>query len=150
MALKYFLGVDYRYKYYLPQIHHDESGWHSFIILKERYNMCMDDDFGDLNEEEKFAFETNSNNEFGLKKLISLDNDKFSIKNRCLLVEVGKSIEKLIAVSEMCKWGCSDIHYVDNFPEEQNVLNDKNFEEEINKKILQLWDVAVKILERES
>lgn len=33
MALKYFLGVDYRYKYYLPQIHHDESGWHSFIIL---------------------------------------------------------------------------------------------------------------------
>lgn len=150
MKSKYFLGIDSRYKYYLQNAYNDESGWHSFIILKEHYNMCIDDFFGDLDEEVKFNFETSSNNEFGLKKLISLNNDKLSIKDRCLLVEVGKSIEKLIAVSELCKWGCSDIHYVDNFPEEQNVLNDKNFEEEINKKILQLWDVAIKILERES
>lgn len=150
MKSQYYLGIDSRYTYYLQSTYHDKSGWHNFIILKEHYNMCIDDYFGDLDEEEKFNFEENSNNEFGLKKLISLDNDNLSIKNRCLLVEVGKSIEKLIAVSEMCKWRCSDIHYVDNFPEEQNVLNDKNFEEKINEKILQLWDIAVKILERES
>lgn len=50
----------------------------------------------------------------------------------------------------MCKLGCSDIYYFDNFQEEKNVLKDKNLEEKINEKILQLWDVAVKILERES
>lgn len=150
MKSQYFLGDDYRYKYYLQKIYNDGSGWKNFIISKERYCACIDNDYGDLNEVEEFNFETNSNNEFGLKKLIELNNDKFSIKDRLLLVEVGKSIEKLIAVTEMIKFGCSDLHYVDNFPEEQNVLNDKSLEEKINEKILQLWDVAVKILERES
>ena len=150
MKYSYYLGSDSSYKYDLLKIHHDEYGWKSFIIYKERYNTCLDNDYGDLDSAEKFNFTTNSENEFGLKKLIQLENDKFSIKDRLLLVEVGKSIEKLIAVAEMFQWGCSDLHYVDNFPEEQNVLNDQNFEEKINEKILQLWDVAVKILERES
>lgn len=150
MKYKYYLGVDDRYKYYLENVHQDEYGWRSFIVYKERYNTCIDNDYGDLDSEEKFNFVTNSENEFGLKKLIQLENDKFSIKDRLLLVEVGKSIEKLIAVSELCKWRCSDLHYVDNFPEEQNILNDEILKEKINEKILQLRDVAIKILERES
>lgn len=150
MKSQYFLGTDLHYKYFLESIYQDRYGWKSFIIYKKRYTTHLDNDYGDLDVEEKFNFETNSENEFGLKKLFQLENNKLSVKSRLLLVDVGKSIEKLIAISEMFKWGCSDLHYVDNFPEEQNVLNDKNFEEKINEKILQLWDVAVKILERES
>ena len=146
MISQYFLGIDSCYKYFLQKIHHDKFGWKSFIIYKKRYNTCIDNDYGDFDTEEKFNFGTNSENEFGLNKLIQLENDKFLIKDRLLLAEIGKSIEKLIFVSEMCKLGCSDIYYFDNFQEEKNVLKDKNLEEKINEKILQLWDVAVKIL----
>ena len=150
MISQYFLGIDSCYRYFLQKIHHDKFGWKSFIIYKKRYNTCIDNDYGDLDTEEKFNFGTNSENEFGLNKLIQLENDKFLIKDRILLAEIGRSIEKLISVSEMCKLGCSDIYYFDNFQEEKNVLKDKTLEEKINEKILQLWDVAIKILERES
>ena len=40
--------------------------------------------------------------------------------------------------------------YMDALPEEQKILKDENYEKMTNEKILQLWDVAVKILERES
>ena len=146
MKYKYYLGVDDRYKYYLENVHKDEYGWKSFIIYKERYNTCLDNDYGDLDSEEKFNFITNSENEFGLKKLIQLENDKFSIKDSLLLVEVGKSIEKLIAVTEMIKFGCHDLLYDDTFPEECKILKDKELMKKIEEKIWQLWNLAITML----
>ena len=146
MKYKYYLGVDDRYKYYLENVHQDEYGWRSFIVYKERYNTCIDNDYGDLDSEEKFNFETNSENEFGLKKLIQLENDKFSIKDRLLLVEVGKSIEALITVHKMCEFGCYDLLFDDSFPEECEILKDKELMKKVEEKIWKLWNLAVKFL----
>lgn len=60
MISQYFLGIDSCYKYFLQKIHHDKFGWKSFIIYKKRYNTCIDNDYGDLDTEEKFNFGTNS------------------------------------------------------------------------------------------
>lgn len=49
-----------------------------------------------------------SNDEITLKTLVSLHNDNLSRENRFLLVEIGKSIEALITVHQMCEFGCHD------------------------------------------
>ena len=144
---EYYLGIDNNFEYFIEETNYDELlGWNNFYIIKRNYKK---DDF-DSYSKEKFNFNAKSDNGFTLKSLIQLHNDNLSREDRFSLVEIGRSIEKLISVSEMCKLGCSDIYYFDNFQEEKNVLKDKNLEEKINEKILQLWDVAVKILERGS
>lgn len=57
-----------------------------------------------------------------------------------------KLIEELTIVSEMFKWGSRDRLFIDIFPEERNILIDKELEKKIEKKIWQLWDLATKIL----
>lgn len=146
---KYYLGTDNHFKYYIEELRYDEVfGWINFNIRKENCKQDADDFY--LTKEEKFNFNSHSNDGFNLKKLILLENENLSREDRFSLVELGKSIEALIIVSEMCKWGCRDMIYMDALPEEQKILKDENYEKMTNEKILQLWDVSVKILERES
>jgi len=138
---KYYLGTDNHFKYYIEELRYDEVfGWINFNIRKENCKQDADDFY--LTKEEKFNF----NDGFNLKKLILLENENLSREDRFSLVELRKSIEALIIVSEMCKWGCRDMIYMDALPEERKILIDKELEKKIEKKIWQLWDLATKIL----
>ena len=95
---------------------------------------------------EKFNFNARSNDGVTLKILVSLHNDNFSRENRFLLVEIGKSIEALITVHQMCEFGCHDLLFDDSFPEEHEILEDRELKKKIEEKIWRLWNLATEIL----
>lgn len=142
---KYYLGTDDHFKYYIEELRYDEVfGWINFNIIKENFKQDADDFY--LTKEEKFNFNSHSNDGFNLKKLVLLENENLSREDRLSLVEMGRLIEELTIVSEMFKWGSRDRLVMDTFPEERKILIDKELEKKIEKKIWQLWDLAAKIL----
>lgn len=119
------------------------------ISILSKKNYKKDEDEFD-SYKEKFNFDASSNNGITLKILVSLHNDNFSRENRFLLVEIGKSIEALITVHQMCEFGCHDLLFDDSFPEEHEILEDRELKKKIEEKIWKLWNLAVELLQRES
>ena len=141
---EYYLGIDDKFEYFIEETNCDDFGWNNFDIIKRSYK--KDENNSVLCSKEKFNFKRDSDEGFNLKKLISLNNDNLSREDRFSLVEIGRLIEELTIVSEMFKWGSRDRLFIDIFPEERNILIDKELEKKIEKKIWQLWDLAAKIL----
>lgn len=141
---EYYLGIDDKFEYFIKETNCDDFGWNNFDIIKRSYK--KDENNSVLCSKEKFNFKRDSDEGFNLKKLISLNNDNLSREDRFSLVEIGRLIEELTIVSEMFKWGSRDRLFIDIFPEERNILIDKELEKKIEKKIWQLWDLATKIL----
>ena len=141
---EYYLGIDDKFEYFIEETNCDDFGWNNFDIIKRSYK--KDENNSVLCSKEKFNFKRDSDEGFNLKKLISLNNDNLSREDRFSLVEIGRLIEELTIVSEMFKWGSRDRLFIDIFPEERNILIDKELEKKIEKKIWKLWDLATKIL----
>lgn len=144
---EYYLGIDNNFEYFIEETNYDELlGWNNFYIIKRSYKQ---DDF-DSYSKEKFNFNAKSDNGFTLKSLIQLHNDNLSREDRFSLVEIGKSIEALITVHKMCEFGCNGFMYINIFPEENKILEDEPLKKKVEKKIWKLWNLAVKILEKDS
>lgn len=140
---EYYLGIDNNFEYFIEETNYDELlGWNNFYIIKRSYKQ---DDF-DSYSKEKFNFNAKSDNGFTLKSLIQLHNDNLSREDRFSLVEIGKSIEALITVHKMCEHGCSGFMFADTFPEEHEILEDKELMKKVEEKIWKLWNLAVEFL----
>ena len=145
---EYYLGIDNNFEYFIEETNYDELlGWNNFYIIRKNYKKD-EDEF--VPYKEKFNFNARSNDGVTLKILVSLHNDNLSRENRFLLVEIGKSIEALITVHQMCEFGCHDLLFDDSFPEECEILKDKELMKKVEEKIWKLWNLAVKILEKDS
>lgn len=143
---EYYLGIDNNFEYFIEETNYDELlGWNNFYIIKKAIKK---DDFDSYNKE-KFNFNAKSDNGFTLKSLIQLHNDNLSREDRFSLVEIGRSIEALITVHKMCEFGCNGFMYIDIFQEEHKILKDDALKKKIEKKIWKLWNLAVKILEKD-
>lgn len=141
---EYYLGIDNNFEYFIEETNYDELlGWNNFYIIRKNYKKD-EDEFDSYKE--KFNFNASSNNGITLKTLVSLHNDNLSRENRFLLVEVGKSIEALITVHKMCEFGCHDFLFDDSFPEEHEILEDRELKKKIEEKIWKLWNLAVTML----
>ena len=144
---EYYLGIDNNFEYFIEETNYDELlGWNNFYIIKKNYKK---DDF-DSYSKEKFNFNAKSDKGFTLKSLIQLHNDNLSREDRFSFVEIGRSIEALITVHKMCEFGCNGFIYMNIFPEENKILKDEPLKKKIEKKIWKLWNLAVKILEKDS
>lgn len=141
---EYYLGIDNNFEYFIEETNYDELlGWNNFYIIRKNYKKD-EDEFDSYKE--KFNFNAKSDNGFTLKSLIQLHNDNLSREDRFSLVEIGRSIEALITVHKMCEHGCSGFMFADNFLEEHKILKDDELKKKIEKKIWQLWNLAVEFL----
>lgn len=139
---EYYLGIDNNFEYFIEETNLGELGWNNFNIIKRSYKKDNSDSYS----KEKFNFNAKSDNGFTLKSLAKLHNDNLSRENRFLLVEIGKSIEALITVHQMCEFGCHDLLFDDTFPEECKILKDKELMKKVEEKIWKLWNLATEIL----
>ena len=147
-AKEYYLGIDNNFEYFIEETNYDEFlGWNNFYIIRKNYKKD-EDEFDSYKE--KFNFNAKSDDGFTVKSLIQLHNDNLSREDRFSLVEIGKSIEALIAVHKMCEFGCNGFMFSDNFPEEHEILEDRELKKKIEEKIWKLWNLAVKFLEKDS
>lgn len=141
---EYYLGIDNNFEYFIEETNYDELlGWNNFNIIRKNYKKD-EDEFDSYKE--KFNFNARSNDGITLKTLVSLHNDNLSREDRFSLVEIGKSIEALITVHKMCEFGCYDLLFDDSFPEECEILKDKELMKKVEEKIWKLWNLAVKFL----
>ena len=141
---EYYLGIDNNFEYFIEETNYDELlGWNNFYIVRKNYKK-YEDEFDSYKE--KFNFNAKSDNGFTIKSLIQLYNDNLSREDRFSLVEIGKSIEALITVHKICEHGCSGFMFADNFPEEHEILEDKELKKKVEEKIWKLWNLAVKFL----
>ena len=150
---EYYLGIDNNFEYFIEETHYDELGWSNFYIIERRYKKD-EDEYEDEDKFDsymlKFNFNARSDSGFTFKTLISLHNDNLSREDRFSLLEIGKSIEALITVYDMCELGCRDCLYIDEFPEEHEILKDEELKKKVEEKIYKLWNLAVQILQREN
>lgn len=145
---EYYLGIDNNFEYFIEETNYDELlGWNNFYIIRKNYKKD-EDEFDSYKE--KFNFNAKSDDGFTLKSFIQLHNNNLSREDRFSLVEIGKSIEALITVHKMCEFGCNGFIYMNIFPEENKILKDEPLKKRIEKKIWKLWNLAVKILEKDS
>ena len=139
---EYYLGIGNNFEYFIEETNYGELWWNNFNVIRKKYK--KDEDEFDVYKE-KFNFNAISNDEITLKTLVSLHNDNLSRENRFSLVEIGKSIEALITVHQMCEFGCHDLLFDDNFPEECEILKDKELMKKSREKNLAAMKSGSKI-----